>query len=1001
MHESQAKSGKGRQGAAPKAASAPHAAAYTSAAAQHTSAYAVAQELTPALPLFGGSLQAKLAVGQPEDPDEHEADAVAQRVMSSDAEAAGPEVRNRTRGRARPQPPPPAATPTKISRVEDEEEQPGEGPPPDEPEREEPESVEPEREEVKSEEAPLRRSLDDRALESSARASRPDGADTEEQIEALRGGGRPLPRQVRDFYEPRFGHDFGGVRVHTGPRAAQTARGVDARAFTLGSDLVFAAGEYAPHTEEGGRLLAHELTHVVQQGGAAPAPDVVDEGGGAAAPPDAAPVTADHGAHAADASAGGGVVQRDGPTAPAPDPSLDAALRDEIDAWLRSVEDFEDPLQKAYSRRVVLLLTEAPNHGHFSDQQALDDFIDQCTETALSELDTLARIGVDKLVWTGAFPGVWSIRVYSALALDVDIEGLASEKDEARTSVDDTGARMPDYLLEHGLPVPFAEALNLTSFHLFMRHADLDREHIVKEFAQAVRRYMLKGWLYAFHVAWDEIAQSMSDQVGEGTYIVDFQAYNEFVDTKRAGLESLTDRLMQVRLEDALGTFDTEVIDLTNVAFLQTFASGLLALVSLAVWWADSQRMFNDRMVESDTRVAGVTDESERLAMAFTWAHENSYFAGAAAQIGQAILEHGFEIIGMAALFIALQFVPVVNVLLDVYILITAGIDAVRAIASLSATFNRVLNATTVVELQSASAHMASSLEGDGLRLLLDVLAIAGVTGSLRARINRIRSANPAISEEAALEQALRETPEAAELAAARRAQEFLAANGNSNTARMALGYATGDVAVAEQLLKVMLGDASADLAVVDAQLMRMAGEELAPALERVLQEEGAALSFRTSLLNSPRNWVEAIVMRRGYPFGFPTLTAFESFKTRLRGALNQYGMGAAGDIRVQGSSVARKVNPPDVDVAILVSEAEYNALRDQIRAGIRNPRILAQFESHWPSGHMNSFYFPRPATAGGRSFNQSIYGAAGDLPMDVSYVLRGGPFDQGPYLAF
>lgn len=85
--------------------------------------------------------------------------------------------------------------------------------------------------------------------------------------ETLRSSGRPLDPATRAFMEPRFGADFSGVRVHTGDRAAQSAREVNALAYTVGRDLVFAPGRYSPGTESGRRLLAHELTHVVQQRG--------------------------------------------------------------------------------------------------------------------------------------------------------------------------------------------------------------------------------------------------------------------------------------------------------------------------------------------------------------------------------------------------------------------------------------------------------------------------------------------------------------------------------------------------------------------------------------------------------------------------------------------------------------------------------------------------------------------------------------------------------------
>lgn len=86
--------------------------------------------------------------------------------------------------------------------------------------------------------------------------------------QAVSGGGAPLPASARAFFGPRFGRDFSDVRIHTGPGAAAAARGIGARAYTLGADIAFGAGEYAPGTPAGKRLLAHELAHVVQQGGA-------------------------------------------------------------------------------------------------------------------------------------------------------------------------------------------------------------------------------------------------------------------------------------------------------------------------------------------------------------------------------------------------------------------------------------------------------------------------------------------------------------------------------------------------------------------------------------------------------------------------------------------------------------------------------------------------------------------------------------------------------------
>ena len=87
----------------------------------------------------------------------------------------------------------------------------------------------------------------------------------ESHIQFLKGSGQPLPESARAHFEPRFGRDFSQVRVHTDANAAELAQAVNARAFTVGQDVVFGTGEYAPGTSEGRRLMAHELVHAVQQ----------------------------------------------------------------------------------------------------------------------------------------------------------------------------------------------------------------------------------------------------------------------------------------------------------------------------------------------------------------------------------------------------------------------------------------------------------------------------------------------------------------------------------------------------------------------------------------------------------------------------------------------------------------------------------------------------------------------------------------------------------------
>jgi hypothetical protein len=95
-------------------------------------------------------------------------------------------------------------------------------------------------------------------------------AETDEEVSPVRelmdgGGGSALDESTRGFMESRLGADFGDVRIHTGSKATEAARSVQAHAYTVGTDVVFQDGQYNPSSTDGKKMLAHELTHVVQQ----------------------------------------------------------------------------------------------------------------------------------------------------------------------------------------------------------------------------------------------------------------------------------------------------------------------------------------------------------------------------------------------------------------------------------------------------------------------------------------------------------------------------------------------------------------------------------------------------------------------------------------------------------------------------------------------------------------------------------------------------------------
>lgn len=181
--------------------------------------------------LRGSALQAKLVVGALDDVYEQEADRVAEQVMRM---------------------PEPAVQ--RESETDEEEEllQPkawsDQGPP-----------------EVQRQEQPQEYEEEELLQAKAAEGIQEISPSMAQELTRLKGSGQPLDPRTRAYFEPRFGVDFGDVRIHTDSRAASVAQAVRAQAFTLGRHIVFGEGRYVPDSDPGKRLLAHELTHVLQQ----------------------------------------------------------------------------------------------------------------------------------------------------------------------------------------------------------------------------------------------------------------------------------------------------------------------------------------------------------------------------------------------------------------------------------------------------------------------------------------------------------------------------------------------------------------------------------------------------------------------------------------------------------------------------------------------------------------------------------------------------------------
>lgn len=190
----------------------------------------------------GGRIQTKLAIGAANDKYEVEADRMADHVVSRmSAGSAGESVQRACSACESEE-----KVQTKVQRMEEEESL----------------QMKPMISRMEDEEESMQMKS---AIQRSGDGSMEASADIESQIRSSKGGGSPLADSTRSSMESAFGTDFSSVRVHTGNQAVQMSRDLNAQAFTHGSDVYFNSGKYSPDSNSGQRLLAHELTHVVQQ----------------------------------------------------------------------------------------------------------------------------------------------------------------------------------------------------------------------------------------------------------------------------------------------------------------------------------------------------------------------------------------------------------------------------------------------------------------------------------------------------------------------------------------------------------------------------------------------------------------------------------------------------------------------------------------------------------------------------------------------------------------
>lgn len=522
-----------------------------------------------------------------------------------------------------------------------------------------------------------------------------DGAATSSSVSRADVGnmhGAPLAEEVRAPLEQQLGTDLSDVRVADGPQAADAARKLQARAFTVGDNIGFAAGAFQPGTLRGLELLAHELVHVVQQ-----------------------------------RNRGSDAVLRDDDPDQLKQEKKDAT--DEYDATFKKYSDaYEDePLgltKASYLRRVLLYTKDGPPET-WADVVASN----KAAEAYDDEDKSIQVLGTDFIdVYPEAFPYTWYTRLDPVLVLPFDISFAQKEQTDAWDQLHSYATGLTTTLYPIGLPVMFDDALQLDHFILVKAHSLL--KHPLAPVAAAGNLYLEKKYVVDVQSEWLKYAKQFTRSVRDGTAAVTSDSFKRFRMYISAVMHP--DRAVQsdITLAQAFGEMPAD-LEKVDVAM-----SKIASWVSFGKWfigWPPVQAEFQSGLELVDKRIAG-TDRFSKLLLGQSWADRWGYSDEAWKRIKEEFKKALPDMLKEAGVFLAIQFVPVLNVLADIYMIAKSALDAIEAAWDTAEAMDDVMSSKRVVDLQRHSAELGLKGRANALRIAGDLLAIKASIKALKMR---------------------------------------------------------------------------------------------------------------------------------------------------------------------------------------------------------------------------------------------------------------------------
>lgn len=595
--------------------------------------------------------------------------------------------------------------------------------------------------------------------------------DVSNGIQRAKGGGSPLPLNTRSQMESGIGSDFGQVRIHNNSSAHKLSAKLNAQAFTHGNDIFFNKGKYNPGTQTGQHLLAHELTHTVQQTGRQ-AIQKQDEDDYEDAPE-----------------------------------NLDDIINHDLTELSKDIMEAND--RKDYETFAFLFRTELIlGSRSYQSVSQYTTFNNTAYNLAGSEEDTLAYIGPGSLrAYPQAFPVIWSDMFFKAMYLEgFDIEKLKSKAQKSAEELALVAEKIPPYLFEHGLPVTYKQLKKLRRFQLDFAHAQMEQNHLVKDYMRAGFDFVGHGWVYHFVSTWNRMVLDSADAIQAGKITIDPQDYDQFIAKHKGRVESMADRFKNTWNSISLEEAQDDETSLKEASLAVMLLSGLGSLAGVMYQWQYAFDLFDSKKLLTLPMLTSLKP-NDRAKKGIDWAYENGYFGEAGDHIMQGLKEHGWQIIGMVLLMIgaltASHVYPPLGIALDVMLLVWAGISVLSALNNLRLAVKAFETISSVEDMQKKSGNLAQSLVADGLTVILE-LATLFVALKVGKGVRAAKAENPNMGIHEALAKSLDDGTEAGIVAQTHKAQGFLKASQHSNAAKNALTEAKGSLPLAKTIFNAL-----------------------------------------------------------------------------------------------------------------------------------------------------------------------------------------------------